>query len=91
MLFIVINDLDLTNIENINTEKIKYIDRSQYETNDWYIVMLQDIKTYMLKYEYVFVKYDSKLVQCIDVIHLKYTFINDEFNDICNKNNTKII
>lgn len=91
MLFIVINDLDLTNIENINTEKIKYIDRSQYETNDWYIVMLQDIKTYMLKYEYVFVKYDSKLVQCIDVIHLKYTFINDKFNDICNEGNTTII
>lgn len=91
MLFIVINDLDLTNIENINTEKIKYIDRSQYETNDWYIVMLQDIKTYMLKYEYVFVKYDSKLVQCIDVIHLKYTFINDKFNDICNEENTTLI
>lgn len=91
MLFIVINDLDLTNIENINTEKIKYIDRSQYETNDWYIVMLQDIKTYMLKYEYVFVKYNSKLVQCIDVIHLKYTFINDKFNDICNEENTTLI
>lgn len=91
MLFIVINDLDLTSIENINTEKIKYIDRSQYTTNDWYIMMLQDIKTYMLKYEYVFVKYDSKLVQCIDVIHLKYTFINDKFNDMCNEDNTTII
>lgn len=91
MLFIVINDLDLTSIENISTEKIKYIDRSQYTTNDWYIMMLQDIKTYMLKYEYVFVKYDSKLVQCIDVIHLKYTFINDKFNDMCNEDNTTIM
>lgn len=91
MLFIVINDLDLTSIENINTEKIKYINRSQYTTNDWYIMMLQDIKTYMLKYEYVFVKYDSKLVQCIDVIHLKYTFINDKFNDMCNEDNTTIM
>ena len=60
MLFIVINDLDLTDIENINVDKIKYIDKSNYTNNDWYITMLQDIKKYLLEYEYVFVKYDAK-------------------------------
>lgn len=91
MLFIVINDLDLTDIENINVDKIKYIDKSNYTNNDWYITMLQDIKKYLLEYEYVFVKYDAKLVQCIDVIHLKYTFINNKFDDMCNEQNTTLI
>lgn len=91
MLFIVINDLDLTGIENINVDKIKYIDKSNYTNNDWYITMLQDIKKYLLEYEYVFVKYDAKLVQCIDVIHLKYTFINNKFDDMCNEQNTTLI
>lgn len=91
MLFIVINDLDLTDIENINVDKIKYIDKSNYTNNDWYITMLQDIKKYLLEYEYVFVKYDAKLVQCIDVIHLKYTFINNRFDDMCNEQNTTLI
>ena len=91
MLFIVINDLDLTGIENINVDKIKYIDKSNYTNNDWYITILQDIKKYLLEYEYVFVKYDAKLVQCIDVIHLKYTFINNKFDDMCNEQNTTLI
>lgn len=91
MLFIVINDLDLTDIENINVDKIKYIDKSNYTNNDWYITILQDIKKYLLEYEYVFVKYDAKLVQCIDVIHLKYTFINNKFDDMCNEQNTTLI
>ena len=91
MLFIVINDLDLTDIENINVDKIKYIDKSNYTNNDWYITMLQDIKKYLLEYEYVFVKYDAKLVQCIDVIHLKNTFINNKFDDMCNEQNTTLI
>ena len=91
MLFIVINDLDLTDIENINVDKIKYIDKSNYTNNDWYITILQDIKKYLLEYEYVFVKYDAKLVQCIDVIHLKYTFINNKFDNMCNEQNTTLI